>query len=155
LYYEDIRLNSEFVKYFKLTKLQQDLIRALVVCGPASSSRLTKIIKKHYESVWRSLRYMERKGLVQVVKTKKGAIKRSKKLFQITGTAFQGLFNIDPKFLWYMRSWIYTLKEISPNELVEALVYLPHDDKLTRVIIPANDERVELARKTAISWPHE
>jgi len=98
---------------------------------------------------------MERKGLVQVVKTKKGSKKQLKKLFQITGTAFQGLFNIDPEFLWHMRSWIYTLKEIKPNELVEALVYLPHKDKLTRVIIPANDESMELARKIAVSWPHE
>jgi len=98
---------------------------------------------------------MEKKGLVQVVKTKKGSTRRLKKLFQITGTAFQGLFNIDPELLWYMKSWIYTLKEISPNELVEALVYMPHEDKLTRVIIPANDENMELARKIAISWPHE
>lgn len=155
MYYDNIRINPEFVRNFKLTKLQQDLIKALALFGPASSSRLTKLVKRHYESVWRSLRYMEKKGLVQVVKTKKGSTRRLKKLFQITGTAFQGLFNIDPELLWYMKSWIYTLKEISPNELVEALVYMPHEDKLTRVIIPANDENMELARKIAISWPHE
>lgn len=150
-----IRLNPGFIASFRLTKLQKELIKALVLYGPASATRLAKITRRHYESIWRSLGYMEGKGLVQVAETKRGSTKRLKKLFQITGMAFQGLFDIDPELLYYMGSWIYTLREISSNRLVEALVYLPHEDRLTRVIIPASDKFMELARKVAMSMPHE
>lgn len=155
MYYENIRLNSEFIKYFRLTKLQQDLIRALVVYGPASSSRLTKLVRKHYESVWRSLNYMRGKGLVSVTKIKRGSTNRPKKMYEITGVAFQGLLNIDLDIAWQMGSWIYTLREISRDKLLEALVYSPQEDKLRRVIVPLKDEYMELARKTALSMHGE
>lgn len=151
MYYGNIRLNSKFIKYFRLTKLQQDLIKALVVFGPASSSRLARFVRRHYESVWRSLKYMEGKGLIRVTAIKRGSTNRPKKTYEITGMAFQGLLNIDLDIAWQMGSWIYTLREISRDKLVEALVYLPQDDKLHRVIVPLKDEYMELARKTALS----
>ncbi len=95
-----IHLNPDFIASFRLTELQKELVKELVLHGPASATRLAKITGRHYESVWRSLGYMENKDLVQVVETKRGSTKRLKKLFQITGMAFQGLFNIDPKLLY-------------------------------------------------------
>lgn len=76
-------------------------------------------------------------------------------MYEITGAAFHGLLNIDLNIAWQMGSWIYTLREISPEKLIEALVYLPQEYKLHRIIIPLKDEYIELARKTALSMHGE
>lgn len=155
LSYDDIVLNSEFVKCFRLTNLQQLLIKLLILHGPASAFRLTKLAKRYYESVWRSLKYLESKDLVRATRAKKGSTNKTKTLYEITGVAFQGLLNIDLSVAWHMGAWIYTIKEIRPDELVEALVYLPKEDRLSRVIVPLKEECMELARKTAQSTPCE
>jgi len=98
---------------------------------------------------------MEGKGLVRVTKIKRGPTNRPKKMYEITGVAFQGLLNIDVDIAWQMGSWIYTLREISRDKFLEALVYLPQEDKLQRVIVPLKDEYMELARKTALSMHSE
>jgi len=155
LSYNNISLNSELVKYFRLTKLQQCLIKALILVGPASSFRLTKLVRKHYESVWRSLKHLENKGLVRATSTKKSLTNKTKNMYDITGVAFQGLLNIDLDMAWQIGSWIYVIKEIRPDDLLEALVYLPKENRLHRVIVPLKDEHIELARKTALSMSRE
>lgn len=155
LSYDNILLNSDFVKNFRLTKTQQLLIKLLILHGPASAFRLTKLTGKYYESVWRSLKYMESKGLVHVTTTRKGLTNKTKTLYEITGVAFQGLLNIDLDIAWQMGTWIYAIKEIRRDALLEVLVYLPEEDKLSRVIVPLKEEYMELARKTAQSMPCE
>jgi predicted ArsR family transcriptional regulator len=155
LSHNNIVLNSEFVEYFRLTKLQRLLIKLLILHGPASAFRLTKLARRHYESTWRSLKYLESKGLVRVAKTKKGSTNRTKTLYEITGVAFQGLLNIDLSVAWQMGSWIYAIREICQDALLEVLVYLPKEDKLSRVVVPLKEEYMELARKTAQTMPSE
>ena len=153
--YNNISLNSEFAKYFRLTKLQQCLIKSLILVGPASPFRLKKLVRRHYESVCRSLKHLESEGLIHIASTKKGLTNKTKNLYDITGVAFQGLLNIDLDIAWQMGSWIYIIKEIRRDELLEALVYLPKEDKLHRLVVPLKDEHMELARKTALSMMHE
>ncbi len=153
--HNNIVLNSEFVKYFRLTRLQQSLIKLLILHGPASTFRLTKLEKKHYESVWRSLKYLESKGLVRVARKKQGSTNKSKVLDEITGVAFQGLLDIDLSIAWQMGSWIYVIKEMQQDVLLEVLVYLPKEDKITRVVVPLKEEYLELSREAALSMPCE
>jgi hypothetical protein len=153
--HNSIYLQPDFVKYFRLTMLQQEVIKLLVLHNRLSTIRLAKLADRHYESVWRCLKHMEEKGLVCVVETKKGLTNRYKKLFAITGMAFQGLFNVDPEIIQRMGAWIYTIREVSPNKLVEALVYLPQKDELRRVIIPASNEHMDSARSMAMSMRTE
>ena len=133
---DKIHLQSDFVKCFRLTRLQKEIIKLLVLHNRLSAIRLSKFTNRHYESVWRCLKNMENKGLVQVVENRKGITNRFKKLFTITATTFQGLLSVDPDLLPYFGAWIYTVREVSAGKLVEALIYKPEENKLTRVIIP-------------------
>ncbi len=144
-------INEEYKKHFKISNLQRDILIPVIIYGPISSFKLSKMLKKHYESVWRSIKKLSEKGLLTIYNVKNSASKRNIKLCEISGVGLQGFLNIDLEFVWYINNWIYTIKEFKDGNIIYALHYHVNKGKITRIIIPTGEEYIKLAKEVAVS----
>ena len=144
-------INEEYKKHFKISNLQRDILISVIIYGPINSFKLSKMLKKHYESVWRSIKKLSEKGLLTIYNLKNSASKRDIKLCEITGMGLQGFLNIDLECAWYLNNWIYTIKEFKDGNIIYALHYHVDKDKITRVIIPTGEGNNKLAKEVALS----
>ena len=144
-------INEEYKKHFKISELQRNILISVIIYGPISSFKLSKMLKKHYESVWRSIKKLSEKGLLTIYNVKNSVSKKNIKLCEITGMGLQGFLNIDLELAWYINNWIYTIKEFEDENIIYALHYHVDKGKITRVIIPAGEEYIKLAKEVAVS----